>query len=539
MATTGELRAKLNTQLNDQELVAFCTDHFPVVYNQFTAGMTKSQQIQLLLDYTFRRGQLDELERLIEEFLRKRDELPVTGGATAAPAAYVELEIGLHRRGDNGYEVGLQLRDSDSDAEDRETTQAQIDLDSLRAISNPVKYGQSLGESLFRVTEIVRYYERARTRATERDVPLRFRLFIGQSAPELHTLWWETLRVPGERTPLSTRQQILFSRYLETESTQKVKPLSGPEYLRALLAVSNPTNLDEYKPGGYKLAPIDVDGEIARTQQALGNRVKPLSSQGSATINNLVSELRVGNQHILYLVAHGKQIDGQSYIWLEDEKGCVQVVTADDLVDRLYDLRHRPLLAVLASCQSAGSSLSVANGSEGEKDSVLVTLGPMLADIGIPAVLAMQGNITMDTVAQFMPLFFEELQRTGEIDHAVAVARGSVRDRHDWWMPVLFMSMKSGRLWEHTGMGTGTTGTTGTGQAKPTTTTIGAGAGGDTGDDEERKELQEQLEKNKRRLHKLKMQEASFGTYTPPHISLEIDDVEKTIADLKRQLGTT
>ena len=27
------------------------------------------------------------------------------------------------------------------------------------------------------------------------------------------------------------------------------------------------------------------------------------------------------------------------------------------------------------------------------------------------------------------------------------VARGLVRDRHDWWMPVLFMRLKSGRLW--------------------------------------------------------------------------------------------
>jgi hypothetical protein len=35
----------------------------------------------------------------------------------------------------------------------------------------------------------------------------------------------------------------------------------------------------------------------------------------------------------------------------------------------------------------------------------------------------MQGNITMHTVAQFMPVFFQELQRDGQIDRALAVAR--------------------------------------------------------------------------------------------------------------------
>jgi hypothetical protein len=537
MATTGELRAKLNTQLSDQELVAFCTDHFPMVYNQFTAGMTQGQRIQLLLDYAVRRGLLDDLERLIEEFLRKRDELPATGGSTAAtvataappsssqaplhptttPAAYAELEIGFHRRGDNGYEVALQFSHSDSDTDDRKTTQSQIDLAGLRDITDPVAYGKSLGQSLFRVTEIMTYYKLARSKAADLDVPLRLRLTIGKSAPELHTLWWETLWVPGERTALATSEWVLFSRYLETESPQKVKPLSHREDLRALLAVSNPTNLDEYKPGGYRLAPVDVEGEIARTKKALGEQVKPLASNGSATINNLTAELREGKQHILYLVAHGTQKDGYAHIWLEDEQGNAEVISTSSLVSRLSNLRHRPLLAVLASCQSASTTSSANKGSEGEKDSVLVALGPLLADIGIPAVLAMQGNISMDTVAKFMPQFFTELQRTGEIDLAVAVARGSVSDRPDWWMPVLFMSIRSGRLW-----------------GNPAATT-----GEITMDDEKIQHLKKELKRYEKISHELKMQKASFGLHTPPHITLGIEEAEEEIAKLKRQLDTS
>ena len=71
----------------------------------------------------------------------------------------------------------------------------------------------------------------------------------------------------------------------------------------------------------------------------------------------------------------------------------------------------------------------------------------------MPAVIAMQGNVTMKTAAAFMPVFFQELRRDGLVDRAMAVARGAVRDRPDWWMPVLFMRLKSGRIGYKPGFG--------------------------------------------------------------------------------------
>jgi hypothetical protein len=59
----------------------------------------------------------------------------------------------------------------------------------------------------------------------------------------------------------------------------------------------------------------------------------------------------------------------------------------------------------------------------------------------------MQGSVSMHTVTQFMPVFFRELLRDGQIDRAMAVARGAVRDRPDYWIPVLFMRLRSGRIW--------------------------------------------------------------------------------------------
>jgi hypothetical protein len=61
----------------------------------------------------------------------------------------------------------------------------------------------------------------------------------------------------------------------------------------------------------------------------------------------------------------------------------------------------------------------------------------------------------MQTLSEFMPVFFKELQKDGMIDRALTVARGIVRGRPDYWMPVLFMRLKSGRIWYVPGFGEG------------------------------------------------------------------------------------
>jgi hypothetical protein len=70
-----------------------------------------------------------------------------------------------------------------------------------------------------------------------------------------------------------------------------------------------------------------------------------------------------------------------------------------------------------------------------------------MAAAGVPAVLAMQGNVTMRTAGAFISAFFRELQKDGQVDRAMAVARATVLNRSDWWVPVLFTRLKSGRLW--------------------------------------------------------------------------------------------
>ena len=61
----------------------------------------------------------------------------------------------------------------------------------------------------------------------------------------------------------------------------------------------------------------------------------------------------------------------------------------------------------------------------------------------------------METVATLMPRFFQELAADGQIDRALAVARGLVRDRPDAWMPALFLRLRGGRLWDSPAVSSG------------------------------------------------------------------------------------
>ncbi|MFL5803457.1 MAG: CHAT domain-containing protein [Roseiflexaceae bacterium] len=354
--------------------------------------------------------------------------------------SYADLELNLHRRDADTYAVEMRFTQPDSDADVRlmaEAALVRFDTTRLRELSaDAVAYGQALSASLFAEQAVAIAFAQARASAQSLDVPLRLRLFIGPSAPELHGLRWETLRDPQDGSALLMGEQIFFSRYLSSGDWRPVR-LRPKGQLRVLVAIANPSDL-----GRYNLAALDVPAELERARTGLGDMPRvDLDSGGKATLNNLIEQLREGPD-ILYLVCHGALLRGEPVLWLEDEAGATARVPGAELVARLKELQERPRLAVLVSCQSAGAG-----------EGALAALGPRLAEAGIPAVLAMQGNVTIETMATFLPTFFKALQSDGQIDRAVALARGAVRERFDTWMPALFMRLKSGRIWYVPGFG--------------------------------------------------------------------------------------
>jgi len=361
---------------------------------------------------------------------------------------FADLELGLHRRDAARYLVELRFSQPDGETDIRVTSGdgalVQFDLAALRRLElDNVAYGQALTASLFAAPALRIALAQVFASVHSLDIGLRLRLFIGPSAPELHTLRWETLRHPETDQALLLGEHVLFSRYLTSGDWRPIR-LRPRGALRALIVVANPANLV-----AYNLAPIDVAGELERAQGALSKiPLTALAGTGHATLQAMMNQLREGYD-ILYLVCHGGQVDDETWLWLEDEVGQVSRVSGSELAARLQELTDRPSLVVLAPCQSAFSTTTPIMSDTGP----LAGLGPQLAESGIPAVLAMQGTVTMASAAEFMTVFFEALQRDGQIDRAVALARGAIREQPDYWMPVLFLRLRSGRMWYIPGVG--------------------------------------------------------------------------------------
>jgi hypothetical protein len=381
---------------------------------------------------------------------------------------YAELEIALRRREAGGYPVEMRFLAANSDSDERTPAQgsafADVDPRKLQGM-DPADYGKALGQALFADTRIRQGLSDARASVQVlEEGALRIRLYIDSGAEELHRIHWETLCDAAGET-LFNGDQVLFSRYLASSNWH---PVRGKTDLKALVVVANPPGLskaadpEQYDPDRPddsvpKLAPVDVEKERSRAEagfQKAGIAVKTLATGasdglGPATSDNILDQLENGFD-ILYLVCHGALMkDGQARLYLEEG-----LVDGSKLVERLRHSRMQPRLIVLASCESAGAQGKTASGT-------LSALGPLLVDAGIPAVIAMQGKVKMTTIGQFMPAFFRALAKEGgQIDRAMGVARDRAANAgcDDYWMPALFMRLRTGRLWYVPGLSGGTSG---------------------------------------------------------------------------------
>ena len=385
-------------------------------------------------------------------------------------SVFAEFEIAIQRCEDpnKGYPVVLRLFAISSKQDQRfpETGSAflRVDLNDLHLLRGEYeKYDAKLSELFFQDSSIRSAFETARKVVDDAggDGALRVRLFLDAGAEQLHEIRWECLRDPAGK-PLFNGDTVLFSRYL---SSPQLRPVCGKTELKALIVIANPPNLDQAinpEDPQKSLPPVDVPGEKDRAVKGLSAagfaKVTVLAAEPNgaapATCANILDELAKGYD-VLYLVCHGGLVpkDGalRPMLWLEDGE---DPVDATRLVEMIRNMAKQPRLVVLASCQSAG-----ADGKAVAASGTLSALGPLLSVAGVPAVIAMQGTIQMKTVDKFMPRFFKELGKDGQIDRAMGAARGWIvgdadqPDCPDYWMPVLFMRLRSGRLWYQPGIG--------------------------------------------------------------------------------------
>ena len=273
--------------------------------------------------------------------------------------------------------------------------------------------------------------------ATERGRGLRLRLRLGD-APELADLPWEYLFDPqgNEFVLLSTGTPLVH--YLELPD--RIKPLSVPPPLRALVMVASPSDYPAL--------------EVAAEWKRLSDALAPVVARGllqidrleTGTLSNLQRELRLGEYHILHFIGHGKfDADAkvpEGVLIVEDEMGRGREVTGGDLAIYLRDATTLRL-AVLNCCEAARTSPS----------DIFAGVAPTLVRRGVPAVIAMQFEVSDAAAVVFATDFYRCLAELWPVDASLGEARKALYGAGhslEWGTPVLYMRASDGRIFAAT-----------------------------------------------------------------------------------------
>jgi CHAT domain len=290
--------------------------------------------------------------------------------------------------------------------------------------------GGSLFEALFsgRVRDL---YRDSIAVARQEGRGLRVTLAL-TGAPELMHVPWEYLYDDPGFLSISTWTPVV--RYLDLPRGRRPLTVTGP--LQILAAVSGPSDVVE----------LDTGREQATLEQALAE----LTAKGaleihwlqSATLQELQRELRKRDHHIFHFIGHGgydSALD-DGVLLFEDETGRSRRVSGAQLGTMLAD-ETTLRLAVLNSCEGARTS----------SDDPFAGTAASLVHREIPAVVAMQFEITDRAAIVFGGEFYAALADGYPVDSALAEARKAIfADQNDveWGTPVLFMRVADGRIFD-------------------------------------------------------------------------------------------
>jgi tetratricopeptide (TPR) repeat protein len=244
---------------------------------------------------------------------------------------------------------------------------------------------------------------------------LRVSLQFDDNAQELANLPWEFL-YDGEDF-LVARRNVLISRMPSV--LKKVDSMPLESSLKMLVVISAPYD------HGYAL--LDTKKERDRILQAVDGlyvqRKIEVDFTDDSTFETIQSYLNEKDYHIVHFIGHGTKIDGQSFLFLENEDLTADKVD-DQVIADLFAGRGIRLM-VLSACHSA-------------------SLADRLVRRGVPAVVAMQYSILDPSAIEFAFTFYKALASDKAIDLSLTEARLAMRNvkggnKIDFATPVLYM----------------------------------------------------------------------------------------------------
>ncbi len=358
------------------------------------------------------------------------------------------FEIAL-ARGADGYQLSVRSSAGD-DSRDVRLDPAQLGADpqtlqawvlasatqSGMADPNPEQSLRQVGQALFEAVFPDWVAELFRSSRDEAEgAGGRLRILLRLRPAELAVLPWELLYSDRYGGYLSRRSPMV--RYVEVP--EPVRPLTVTAPLRVLGMTALPAEQDL----------PDADAEQRRLQQLLA----PSQERGLVAVDWVPGQsweaardtLRAGCYHVFHFIGHGwfDPEQGEGMIAFADAGGRQQPVRASALADLLSAGDAMPRLVVLNSCQT---------GAGGDVNVFSSTAATLVRTV--PAVVAMQFEITDGAAALFSAAFYQALIHNLGVDEAVRQARielsGPNSDTLEWVTPVLYLRSPDTRLFDFT-----------------------------------------------------------------------------------------
>lgn len=267
-------------------------------------------------------------------------------------------------------------------------------------------------------------------------VRVRLRL---DSAPELAVLPWELMYDADPRVGrfVALAEETPLVRYLNLP--ERIRPLKVTPPVRVLVVIANPAD-DRYPE-------LDVEAEWRRLQdEALKDSIDQglisLTRVRRGTLSALQQELLEADYNVLHYIGHGR-FDEQhqdGLLVFEGERGGVNEVSAERFGALLHNERQLGL-AVVNACE----------GGRAAATDPYAGMAQTLVRMGVPAVVAMQFEISDRAAITFARYFYWNIARGRPVDTAITHARMAVFQQVsevEWATPVLYMRAPDGRIFD-------------------------------------------------------------------------------------------
>ena len=305
----------------------------------------------------------------------------------------------------------------------------------VRRIGSPqweaaLRFGTRLYDTVF-ADDVGTAFQMSLNEAQDAGKGLRVRLRLS-AVPELASIPWEYLYSDALGSFLTLLTDTPLVRFIDLPHSVEALTVAPP--LTVLVVVSDPTDI----------AVLDVAQEKEKLRQALAKPIEEgriqLRFLDDARLTSLRDALSENDVHVLHFIGHGGFDGKEGVVAFENDAGTSRMVTSATLAMLLQNFSTL-CLVVLNACEGARNSAQ----------DPFAGVAQALVRGRIPAVIAMQFEITDSAAIAFCHEFYKAIAKGQPVDTACARGRlallGEGNDV-EWGTPVLYLRAPNGRVFD-------------------------------------------------------------------------------------------